>query len=80
MNTMQAASTVPDRTSSENDKVQFDKVPVAAEEGATSKEQFVFAKQWYPVAVVEFLDTRKPQQHPSLSPLSLWALCQAAVG
>ena len=62
VNTMQAASAVPDRTSSENDTVQVGKVPVAAEEGASSKEQFVFTKQWYPVAVVEFLDTRKP--HP----------------
>jgi nitrite reductase/ring-hydroxylating ferredoxin subunit len=34
----------------------------AAEEGAVGKEQFIFTKQWYPVAVVEFLDKKKP--HP----------------
>ena len=36
--------------------------PSAAEEGAVGKDQFIFTKQWYPVAVVEFLDKKKP--HP----------------
>jgi phenylpropionate dioxygenase-like ring-hydroxylating dioxygenase large terminal subunit len=45
-----------DRTPAESN------TPVAAEEGASRKEQFIFTKQWYPVAVVEFLDQRKP--HP----------------
>jgi phenylpropionate dioxygenase-like ring-hydroxylating dioxygenase large terminal subunit len=35
---------------------------VAAEDGAVGKEQFSFTKQWYPMAVVEFLDPKKP--HP----------------
>eukprot|EP00961_Rhodomonas_salina_P302401 3940835-Rhodomonas_salina.1 len=33
---------------------------VAAEDGAVGQEQFIFTKQWYPVAVVEFLDKKKP--------------------
>lgn len=60
MDTAEQATLV--RTTAGNENINIGNIPVAAEEGAVSREQFVFSKQWYPVAVTEFLDTRKP--HP----------------